>query len=677
MAAPQKEGTKKNHSLRDFKGVNTQADRKVIEDDQFSWLENVMPIGFGNAKSVPAPSAAVATLAANCYYMQEGNISNVAYMFMFCTDGSAYQVNQSSYAITTVGAAGTFNGSGTAIAQWKNERIVIIDPTKGYFDWNGTTLTTYHGTVASVTVTAAGIGFTDATTTTLTPSQGAPTVAATFSCTIGANLASLGAAGTGYAVGDVLTIVGGTFTTAATITVSAASAGAITGINLTTTGTYTIAPSPLSGIAVTGGHGTGATFTLVFGITAVAVATPGSGYSAVPTIAITGAGAGTGAAVTVHMNTTASGNTIAVYSGRVWIANGRTVLFTAPNSYNDMSPVTYGGSFVMTDDTLKGNIARLYSANNYLYIIGGSSINVVSNVTVTSPVTTSTGIITSPGSTTFSNTNISPSIGTDMGYSIISYYRTIAFAVDYGFMGLTGSTPQKMSDDLDGVFPNIDFTQSISGGTVVLKNILCLCFLVKYNDPLTVTARQLLCIYFNKKWFFSSQVAGMTFIAPGSVDPDQPSMFATDGLNLYKLFSNTTGNISQTIKTKLWDMGSPLITKQVLKSGMETISVQSIANPSTIPINVNIDTENGSTNYAYTANNNLIWTNNSGQIITWTNSLGAIMPWVVIGYVFSRSNAENVGNYIGQTVTAVNPNITYVGLHMQYEARTPWAGEPW
>ena len=85
MAAP-KEDSKKDLSLRDFGGMNTQPDRKMIGEEEFSWLENVMPIGHGNMRAVPAPSAALATLPAGeiCYYMAEGNLLNVSYMFMFC-----------------------------------------------------------------------------------------------------------------------------------------------------------------------------------------------------------------------------------------------------------------------------------------------------------------------------------------------------------------------------------------------------------------------------------------------------------------------------------------------------------------------------------------------------------------------------------------------------------------
>ena len=66
--------------------------------------------------------------------------------------------------------------------------------------------------------------------------------------------------GTGYQVGDVLTLVGGTGT-AAQFTVLAVSGGVVTQINTgfpTTLGAYTVEP-PAGTLTTTGGHGTGAT----------------------------------------------------------------------------------------------------------------------------------------------------------------------------------------------------------------------------------------------------------------------------------------------------------------------------------------------------------------------------------------------------------------------------------
>lgn len=656
-------GQKKNHSLVDFGGVNTQALRQQIGDNEFAWLEDVMPIGHGNMKVLPGPSSSLVTLPNNdvAYYMAGGNISGVEYMFMFCASGAAYQVNLSSYEITTIGAAGTFSASGTAFAQWKNERIVIVDPANGYFDWNGTTLTTYKGSIFSVTIGNGGINYTGAPS--VVPASGS----AAFTATIGVLVGQITGAGTGYAVNDVITVSGGVFNTACTLTVSAVSGtGAITGLNLTSTGDYTTyAASPA---ATTGGHGTGATVTLNFGITKVVVTTPSSGYAVPPTLNISGGG-GSGASLTAVLSSSTNGTSIAVYSSRVWIANNRTIVFSAPSSYQDFTQAGLGGSLIMTDDTMRSNIYRLFSSNNYLYIFGNSSINVISGVAISTTAATSTSATFSV--TTFSNANVSPSIGTAMPYSVASNYRTIMFANDYGVYGLNGVTPTKMSDALDGMYSNIDFTQPVSAGSCLLFNILCLCYLFKYNDPVTGTARQVLAIYFGKKWFFSAQVPTMNFIAQ-SMNGDVPVLYGTDGTGLYKLFSQTANVRAHKIQSKLWDMGSSLITKQAFKVGIENISP---VTPATM--NISIDSETASQNYPSASANTMIWLNNLGMPITWTNNAGLPIQWLASGYVMARQDVSQVGNYLGVTITSSSPGLTYAGIHLQYEPRTPWAGVPW
>lgn len=73
--------------------------------------------------------------------------------------------------------------------------------------------------------------------------------------------ATVGSGGSGYSVGQVLTVVGGTFTTAATFEVTTVSVGAVTGVNLLSGGTYTAAPS---NPAATTDTGTGCTLNLTF-----------------------------------------------------------------------------------------------------------------------------------------------------------------------------------------------------------------------------------------------------------------------------------------------------------------------------------------------------------------------------------------------------------------------------
>ena len=69
--------------------------------------------------------------------------------------------------------------------------------------------------------------------------------------------ATITSGGTGYVVSDVLTFTGGTFTTAATCTVTQVTGGAIAAVEMTTAGSgYTAAPT-----GVSGGTGSGATIT--------------------------------------------------------------------------------------------------------------------------------------------------------------------------------------------------------------------------------------------------------------------------------------------------------------------------------------------------------------------------------------------------------------------------------
>lgn len=70
--------------------------------------------------------------------------------------------------------------------------------------------------------------------------------------------------GTGYVVGNVLTVSGGSPTTAAQLTVTSVSGGVITGVSVSTAGSYPYGGNPYNCASVSGGSGTGATFILKF-----------------------------------------------------------------------------------------------------------------------------------------------------------------------------------------------------------------------------------------------------------------------------------------------------------------------------------------------------------------------------------------------------------------------------
>lgn len=70
------------------------------------------------------------------------------------------------------------------------------------------------------------------------------------------------AGGSGYTANDILTVTGGTFTTAAQIKVITVSSGAVATAQMETEGSYSVPPTGT--LSVTGGTGSGATFTLTF-----------------------------------------------------------------------------------------------------------------------------------------------------------------------------------------------------------------------------------------------------------------------------------------------------------------------------------------------------------------------------------------------------------------------------
>lgn len=146
----------------------------------------------------------------------------------------------------------------------------------------GTSTIYAYNTIASVAVLLAGNDY----TTLPTLAIGAPLVPggtqATATARMAAYSATKTAGGTGYVVGDLLTVSGGTSTTTARFTVATVSAGAILTVTLERAGSYSALPT--NAVSVTGGTGTGATLTILWGILSVTIGNAGTGYRVTPTV---------------------------------------------------------------------------------------------------------------------------------------------------------------------------------------------------------------------------------------------------------------------------------------------------------------------------------------------------------------------------------------------------------
>jgi hypothetical protein len=162
--------------------------------------------------------------------------------------GSGYSVGD---ILTVVG------GTGTHAAKFE-VTAVSSGVVTGIRTYSGGAYSVNPGTGASTTVSPSG--GTGCTLDTTLVSTGWETQR--YLKDLGPTDAAIVGGGTGYAVNDILTVSGGTFTTAATLRVLAESAGVITDVSVETSGQYSVAPS--NPVSVTGGGGSGATFTLTF-----------------------------------------------------------------------------------------------------------------------------------------------------------------------------------------------------------------------------------------------------------------------------------------------------------------------------------------------------------------------------------------------------------------------------
>ena len=506
--------TKKNeYATSDFDGVNTQALRQAIKSGQQAWLENIQPIGPANAKVIPNCNAdPLCTIGEAPYYAQGFNIIITLIardiLLIATTAGNIWYVDCASPTVTTQISTGGNAGKFTkcSAAQWKNERLIIVDEVSGVWSWDGTTLT------------QAGFN------------------------------------------------------------------------------------------------------------------TPPSG-----------------------------GQVIATFSGSVWIAQNRTVWFTAPNDYLDFRTASGGGSIVLTDENLHSSITQLLTSNNFLYVFGVDSVNVFSDVRV------------SGGSRVLTNTNLSTGVGTSFPLSVLTYQRSVWFASANGYYALYGASAKKQSTELDGMYKNIQnilspaasgATPTMSGGLVSLNNILCAAWVFRYNDPLTTT-RSLLAMYFDGKWFFASQGTQNWAVATDCVVRGQNKLYGlTTTGQLYQFFSNTLTPVSYQWKSALWDFQQPVQYKQVVKVGFGVYFEYDTGNVVTT-----VDTETNSSGSVVFSGSGSITFVGSGPIVF--SGTGPI-TWTSGGYNLMQSDATNFGRYVGFTVTGDSRPATFTLAMMEYNYRSQW-----
>lgn len=333
-------------TLEDFGGLDTKAQRPAIGVKDFSWIENWMPIGPGNMRTLYAEGAAIYTCAdgLTIIYFTAFNIGPVRYQAVFMDDGSADQIDLSDNSVTAMGAAGTFYGGGAdeafpAAAQYQSEFLAITSEISddAYWIWDGTSLFG-AGTIApQITVLNSGDTYTSAPTVTAYGGSGS---GATFTATVANGVVTdvvADSPGSGYLLDDQVTLIftgGGSDDQARATATVTTSSGGVALVQVLTGGSAYSAPL----VAFSGGGGSGAKAFVSSAangvVIEITVTDPGSGYTSAPTVTITDSGGGVGTGATAVSETRRGQITaITVNSGGSGYTGQPDVFISEPNDF--------------------------------------------------------------------------------------------------------------------------------------------------------------------------------------------------------------------------------------------------------------------------------------------------------------------------------------------------------
>ena len=423
------------------------------------------------------------------------------------------------------------------------------------------------------------------------------------------------------------------------------------------TGQPTFTPSGFSGSGL-------AFFATIVGgvITAISVTNPGTGglASDTVTVAISGGG-GSAATMTVSlMPFGIQGTAIETYSGRVWIANGPTITFSAPGSFTNFASASGGGNFTSSDSFLRVGYVELIQTNGFLYLIADSSVNYISGVQTSG----------SPLITTFTNQNADPEVGTPWASTVDVFGRNIVFANAFGAHVSYGAAVTKISEPLDGIYntvPNFGNALPSAAKTIVFgKKVWML--LLPIIDPITGQQTNKLLMWNGKIWWASGQDVPLRFVQHQEID-SVITAYGTDGLSVYPLFAQPSVNFTKVAQSKLWATpGGVRLTKAVGRL-WGVFQYNSLLSPS---VDVSIDSETSSANNTIpTGPLTATWTNALGAVVQWTNASAVVTPWVYTGpgglTVIPPTGVGQYGALVGMTATTNCADMAIVSLSMDTE----------
>lgn len=358
------------------------------------------------------------------------------------------------------------------------------------------------------------------------------------------------------------------------------------------------------------------------------------------------------------MPTGINGDSIEIFQSRAWIFNSANGIgtFSAPSNGASFAASLGGGTFTSSDGFLKAGYHGVKQANGYNYIWGDSSINVLSNVQTSG----------SPATTTFNNSNVDPQVGTPWRDSIASFGRALIFANPLGIFGLFGSTAEKLSEKLDGIFTNatlpVTGTSVPSSAVSTIFEQKCYLLLITITDPFTGIPRPAMTCWDGKTFFVASQSKTLIYIGTQEVN-SQPLAWGTDGATLFPLFNKASASLAKILQTKLWSGDGFVVYKQVLRLYSQVVDNSGQG----YTYSASIDTDQASAVASITGNATFSWANNSGQAFTWKNNSNQPFTWGTPGNSIRGQDASATGLLLGITLNTTSMDFSLIAMGLGYK----------
>lgn len=316
------------------------------------------------------------------------------------------------------------------------------------------------------------------------------------------------------------------------------------------------------------------------------------------------------------------GTAIETYQGHVWVFNGSVYNLSAPGSVTDFATSDGGGSDQSSASYLKVRYVQAVSTNGFLFILGDSSMDYISGVS------TSVG---PPPTTTFTQNNCDPEIGTPYPAAVTTLGQDILIANSAGIFVSSGGAFVKQSEPLDGVFNTVPSfnNQQLSAAKATIFGKRVWMVLVPIVDPVNGNTVNKLLMYNGRVWWASQQDVPLVYIAGQEINSVYTA-WGTDGIHLYPLFNQPSTAFTKTAQSRLWDTPDGYWT---VKAETRLWAIASFISGASASYTVSIDNENGvSATAVYTGLPNAVtWINASGATATWTNNASAVATWYITG----------------------------------------------